>query len=86
MLCVAFRLYCGAETPYNPPLIFIIAVRVLVKSRNTHPSLTQSLTVLLDALMLSLCCSLGFGPSRHYLTALFTAAFAASDVLLDERD
>ncbi len=19
MLCVAFRLYCGAETPYNPP-------------------------------------------------------------------
>jgi hypothetical protein len=29
---------------------------------------------------------MGFGPSRHYLTALFTAAFAASDVLLDERD
>ena len=86
MLCVAFRLYCGAETPYNPPLIFIIAVRVLVKSRRDHPSLTRSLTVLLDALMLSLCCSMGFGPSRHYLTALFTAAFAASDVLLDERD
>ena len=86
MLCVAFRLYCGAETPYNPPLIFIIAVRVLVKSRRDHPTLTRSLTVLLDALLLSLCCSLGFGPSRHYLTALFTAAFAASDVLLDERD
>ena len=81
MLLVACRLYCGAETPYNPPLIFIIAVRLLVKSRRGSHAL-RSFTVLLDALMLSLMCNLGFGPSHHYLTALFAAAAAASDVLV----
>ena len=33
MQLVASRLYCGAETPYNPPIIFIVAVRLAVKSR-----------------------------------------------------
>ena len=81
MLLVACRLYCGAETPYNPPLIFIIAVRLLVKSRRGSEAL-RAVTVLLDAFMLSLVCNLGFGPSYHYLTALFAAAAAASDVLV----
>ena len=83
MLLVACRLYCGAETPYNPPLIFIIAVRLLVKSRRGSEML-RSVTVLLDAFMLGLTCNLGFGPSYHYLIALFAAAAAASDVLVME--
>jgi hypothetical protein len=81
MLLVASRLYCGAETPYNPPLIFIITVQLLVKSRRGSQAL-RSFTVLLDAFMLSLICNLGFGPSHHYLIALSTAAAAASDVLV----
>ena len=81
LLLVASRLYCGAETPYNPPLIFIIAVRVSVKSRRGSGFL-RSLTILLDAFMLSLICILGFSPSSRYLIALFTAAAAASDVLV----
>jgi NADH:ubiquinone oxidoreductase subunit K len=64
-------------------LIFIIAVRLLVKSRRGSETL-RSVTVLLDAFMLSLICNLGFGPSYHYLTALFAAAMAASDVLVVE--
>jgi hypothetical protein len=81
MLLVATRLYCGAETPYNPPLIFIIAVRVAVKSRRGS-DLLRSLTLLLDAFMVSLVCILGFSPHSRYLIALFCAAGAASDVLV----
>ncbi len=78
---MASRLYCGAETPYNPPLIFIIAVRVAVKSRRGSDFL-RSLTLLLDAFMLSLICIMGFNQNSRYLIALFTAALAASDVLV----
>lgn len=81
LLLVASRLYCGAETPYNSPLIFIIAVRVAVKSRRGSDFL-RSLTLLLDAFMLSLVCILGFSPNSRYLIALFTAAAAASDTLV----
>ena len=81
MLLVASRLYCGAETPYNPPLIFIIAVRMAVKSRRGSDIL-RSLTLLLDAFMASLVCILGFSPDSRYLIALFTAACAASDSLV----
>ena len=81
MLLVACRLYCGAETPYNPPLIFIIAVRMAVKSRRGSDIL-RSLTLLLDAFMAGLVCILGFSPDSRYLIALFTAACAASDALV----
>lgn len=81
MQMVASRLYCGAETPYNPPLIFIIATRVVIKSRRGSDIL-RSLTILLDAFMISLICVLGFSPSSRYLIALFTAAGAAADVLV----
>lgn len=84
LLLVASRLYCGAETPYNPPLIFIIAVRMAVKSRRGSDFL-RSLTLLLDAFMLSLVCILGFSPNSRYLIALFTAAAAASDTLMTDR-
>jgi hypothetical protein len=81
MLLVASRLYCGSETPYNTPLIFIIAVRMAVKSRRGSDVL-RSLTLLLDAFMVSLVCILGFSPHSRYLIALFSAAAAASDALV----
>jgi hypothetical protein len=82
MLLVASRLYCGPETPYNPPLIFIIATRMAVKSRRGSDIL-RALTLLLDAFMAGLVCILGFSPDSRYLIALFCAAGAASNVLVD---
>lgn len=77
---VSTRLYAGAETPYNPPLIFIIAVRTLAKSRRrTH--FIRGVTLLLDACMLALMCIIGFGPSHFYLVALFSAAGTWVDYL-----
>ena len=81
MLLVASRLYCGPETPYNPPLIFIISVRIAVKSRRGSDPL-RTLTLLLDAFMVSLICTMGFSPHSRYLIALFCASFAASDALI----
>jgi hypothetical protein len=77
---VSTRLYAGAETPYNPPLIFIIAVRTLVKSRR-GAHFIRGVTLLLDACMLALMCILGFGPSHYYLVALFSAAATWGDFL-----
>ena len=77
---IATRLYGGSETPYNPPLIFVIAVRALSKSGHS-PSLIRGCTLLLDACMLSLMCCLGFGPDPRYLVALFTGAVAWADLL-----
>lgn len=81
MLLVASRLYCGPETPYNPPLIFIIGVRISVKSRRGSDAI-RTLTLLLDAFMVSLVCTMGFSPHSRYLIALFCASFAASDALV----
>lgn len=81
LLLVASRLYCGPETPYNPPLIFILAVRMAVKSRRGSDPL-RSFTLLLDAFMTSLTCLLGFSPDSRYLIALFACAMAASDALV----
>ena len=78
---VASRLYAGAETPYNPPLVFIITVRTLVKSRR-ETDFFRAVTLLLDALMLSLMCVLGFGPPSQYLVALFAGANAWGDLLV----
>jgi len=78
---VASRLYVGAETPYNPPIIFIIAVRMVVKSHR-KPDLLRCITLLLDSLMLSLTCVYGFGPATHYLAAVFVAAVAWADFLM----
>jgi len=78
---VASRLYVSAETPYNPPIIFIIAVRMTVKGRR-KPDMLRCITLLLDALMLSLTCVLGFGPAVQYLIALFVAAAAWADFLV----
>ena len=77
---VAIRLYAGAETPYNAPLLFIVSVRALAKSRR-KVNLIRGVTLLLDACMLSLMCILGFGHDPCYLVALFAAAGVWSDFL-----
>jgi hypothetical protein len=77
---VATRLYAGVETPYNPPLLFIVSVRALTKSRKSV-NFIRGTTLLLDACMLSLLCTLGFGPSPCYLVALFAAAGVWTDFL-----
>ena len=78
---VASRLYVGAETPYNPPLVFVVAVRALVKSRR-RVDLLRCLTLLLDAWMLALMCALGFAPDGLYLLAVFAGAGAWGDFLV----
>ena len=78
---VATRLYVGAETPYNPPLVFVVAVRALVKSRR-GVDLLRCATLGLDSFMLALMCSLGFAPDRRYLAALFAGAAAWVDFLV----
>ena len=78
---VASRLYAGAETPYNPPLIFIVSVRTLVKSRR-ETDFFRAVTLLLDACMLSLMCVLGFGASPQYLVALVAGASEWGDLLV----
>lgn len=77
---VATRLYAGAETPYNPPLIFIIAVRAIAKSRR-ELNFIRGISLLLDSCMLALMCVIGFGPEPRYLIALFTGAGAWADML-----
>ena len=78
---VAARLYAGAETPYNPPLIFIVAVRALVKSRR-RVDILRAVTLMLDACMLGLMIAFGFGYPKPYLTAVLTAAAAGADLLV----
>ena len=77
---VASRLYVGAETPYNPPLVFVVAVRALVKSRRGVDWM-RCATLILDAFMLSLMCTLGFAPDKRYLVALFAGAAVWVDFL-----
>jgi hypothetical protein len=77
---VATRLYAGAETPYNAPLLFIVSVRAIAKSRR-EVNFIRGVTLLLDACMLSLMCILGFGHDPCYLVALFAAAGVWSDFL-----
>lgn len=78
---VASRLYAGAETPYNPPLVFIITVRTFVKSRR-DTDFFRALTLLLDACMLALMCVIGFGSAPQYLVALVAGANAWGDLLV----
>lgn len=78
---VASRLYAGAETPYNAPLIFIISMRAITKSRR-RVDLLRAITLLLDSIMLGLMAAFGFGYPKPYLTAVLTAAAAAADLLV----
>lgn len=79
---IASRLYLGAETPYNPVVIWAVATRALVKLRSARISgLRVGLSALADSLMLSLLCVLSFEHDPHYLVALFALAMATSDAM-----
>jgi hypothetical protein len=82
MLTVACQLFGGAETPYNPALIFIIATRVFVKSRRGRMDILRGTTMLLDAFMLGLLSKYGFTSESQYLIAVYAAAWSASDILV----
>jgi hypothetical protein len=77
---IACRLYNGAETPYNPVVIWAIGTRGIVKLRSPRVSwLRVGLSTLADSMMLSLMCVIGFEHSPHYLVAIFTLSMATSD-------
>ena len=76
---IACRLYCGAETPYNPVLIWALGTRALVKLMSEFEE-TTSVTTFVDSLVLSLMCVMGFGGNPLYLMGVFAAALAAADV------
>ena len=81
MQLVAMRIFAGIENPYTPPLIFIVATRVFVKSRRGC-DLLRCTTILLDAVMLCLMSHYGFMPDLLYLVPLVCASWAASDMLV----
>jgi hypothetical protein len=76
---IASRLYTGAETPYNPILIWAVMTRALVKLRSGF-ELVTSTTVLIDSMLLALMCVLGFPYSPPYLVAVTCAALTTADV------
>lgn len=76
---IAMRLYCGAETPYNPVIVWAIATRALLKLRRS-PLSVEGVSTLADALTLSGLCAIGHGSSHLYLGGLFALALLASDV------
>lgn len=84
---IACRLYLGAETPYNPVIIWAIATRALVKLRApvTEAWLVNFVTTFVDSLSLTLMCVLGFEYNKLYLVALGTLALSVSDALSLER-
>lgn len=82
---IASRLYSGAETPYNPPILFIIAVRALTKSRR-ETAFLRGVTLICDACMLALMSVMGFTPDPHYLVALLVGSAAWADLLVRDRN
>ena len=80
---IASRLYLGAETPYNPVIIWAVATRALIKMRGKcRRSVVVGLSTLLDSLVLSLMCVLGFEYNPLYLVAIFALSLAVSDTLM----
>jgi hypothetical protein len=77
---IACRLYSGAETPYNPVVIWAIATRALVKLRSPRITMLRvGFSVWADSVILTLMCVIGFEYSALYLIALFTLTMATSD-------
>ena len=76
---IAMRLYCGAETPYNPVIVWAIATRALLKLRGEHRGV-EGLSGLVDGLVLSVLCVIGYGHNPLYLTALCALALTTSDI------
>ena len=78
---IASRLYLGAETPYNPVILWAVATRALVKLRSGRGGLAVRMTIFADSLVLSLMCVLGFGFNGLYLVAVFTLAMVTADAV-----
>ena len=78
---IASRLYTGAETPYNPVILFILFTRAITKLQ--QPSCGHALTALLDACYIALGCELGFLPDTAYLVALVAAAYLISQLFFE---
>lgn len=78
----ASRLYLGAETPYNPVILWAVMTRALLKLRGERRGFASSLTTFADSLVLSLMCVIGFGYNQLYLSALFTLATATADAVV----
>jgi hypothetical protein len=76
---IAMRLYCGAETPYNPVIVWAIATRALLKLRGEHRGV-EGWSGLVDGLALSALCVIGYNYSGLYLVALCALALTTSDV------
>lgn len=69
---VAVRLYNGAETPYNPAILFVVASRTLQKMMGG--SWLQLPSCLLDSFYLSLVCD-GFVQDKRLLVPIFLASY-----------
>jgi hypothetical protein len=78
----ACRFYFGVMTPYNPPIITVISIRALVKSRRKSPDIICASTLLFDSFMISMLCVLGFYDSREFLVAIFCGVLAWTDYLV----
>ena len=76
---IACRLYCGAETPYNPVLIWAVGTRGILKLMSDYDE-TTSVTTFVDSLVLSLMCVIGFGYNPLYLAGLLTVSVFTADV------
>ncbi len=78
----ACRFYFGVLTPYNPPIIAVLSIRALVKSRRKVPDMVCASTLLFDSFMISMLCVLGFYDSREFLVAIFCGVLAWTDYLV----
>ena len=81
----AMRFYTAAETPYNLVLIGMLACRgwtkLLLARQRTH-----GLSLMLDAVYLSLCIELAFNGTRELLVAVLGAAFIGGQLLAWRRE
>ena len=69
-------MYSGAETPYNPIVLFVVSTRTWAKLKD--PSFYNVITGFIDGFYIALCCDWGFSYDKGYLIALFSCSYLAS--------
>lgn len=87
---LATRLYTGAETPYSPLLTGMIACRVwtkvltaMITQKKTAHAAT-SLSLMIDAMYLSLSFELAFNGTRELLVGVTAVALAFAQLLITQ--
>lgn len=84
----AMRFYTGAQTPYTPVLLGMLASRtwtkLILQTRGDGLPWFHQVTLLLDALYIATCSEIALGSSRATLTGIFTAAFVGGELLTPE--